>query len=51
LPATGWWSGADSLFGRLVEVNGGVAAVAKKLGVNAKHLAWVADWSRRLRAV
>ncbi|MBU8814166.1 XRE family transcriptional regulator [Mycolicibacterium goodii] len=42
---------AGSLFGRLVEVNGGVAAVAKKLGVNAKHLASLVDWNRRLRAV
>lgn len=41
---------AGTLFGRLVEVNGGVAAVASRLGVNAKHLASLVNWNR-LRAV
>jgi Zn-dependent peptidase ImmA (M78 family)/transcriptional regulator with XRE-family HTH domain len=33
------------LFGRLIEVNGGVQPVARNLGVNAKHLASLVNWS------
>lgn len=39
-----------TLLSRLVEVNGGTAVVAEKLGVNIKHLAALTNWSH-LRAV
>jgi Zn-dependent peptidase ImmA (M78 family) len=35
-----------ALFPRLVEVNGGVVEVAKRLRVNAKHLAALVNWNR-----
>ncbi|MGB8402472.1 MAG: ImmA/IrrE family metallo-endopeptidase, partial [Mycobacterium sp.] len=35
-----------SLFPRLVEVNGGATDVAKRLGVNAKHLRELVNWTR-----
>ena len=34
-----------TLFPRLVEVNGGIADVAKRLGVNPKHLGALLNWS------
>lgn len=37
---------AGSLFGRLIEVNGGATDVAKRLGVNAKHLRELVNWTR-----
>jgi Zn-dependent peptidase ImmA (M78 family)/predicted transcriptional regulator len=43
-PSTG------TLLPRLIEVNGGTAAVAAKLGVNTKHLAALTNWSH-LRVV
>jgi Zn-dependent peptidase ImmA (M78 family) len=33
------------LFGRLVDVNGGVGAVASTLGVNERHLAALTSWN------
>lgn len=33
------------LFGRLLEVNGGVASVGSNLGVNANHLGLLTNWS------
>ena len=41
---------AGTLLPRLVEVNGGTAKVAEMLGVNAKHLAALVNWSH-LRVV
>lgn len=35
-----------SLLGRLVEVNGGVGAVAENLGVNQRHLGELLNWNR-----
>lgn len=34
-----------TLFRRLVEVNGGTAEVAKRLGINTKHLGMLLNWS------
>lgn len=39
-----------TLLPRLVEVNGGTAAVAENFGINTKHLAALINWSH-LRAV
>lgn len=43
-------SSTGTLLPRLVEVNGGTAAVAEKLGINPKHLSALTNWSH-LRSV